>query len=111
MSGITQGVNAIAFSPDGRSLVTAGADGSVRFSDTATGQERGTITMAAKSLAFSPDGKQLAIADDKGTVRVLVADAEQTLAVRSAEIEAEHREIARVRRAPGDTLRRNGENR
>ena len=73
LNGITLGVRAIKFSPDGRTLVTASEDGSIRFYDAATAQERATFKMAVGSLAFSPDGSQLAIVDDKAAVRVLRA--------------------------------------
>ncbi len=57
-------INHFVFSPDGRSLVTAGGDEVLRFWDVATGKEqrhcdtRGWIW----SIAFSPDGKTLASA-------------------------------------------------
>ena len=66
------GVNAVAFSPAGRLLATAAADGYVRLWDPATGTAVGRpmLTAAtsgpggpdAHALAFSPDGKILATA-------------------------------------------------
>ena len=66
------GVNAVAFSPAGRLLATAAADGYVRLWDPATGTAVGRpmLTAAAPglggpdahALAFSPDGKTLATA-------------------------------------------------
>lgn len=60
----------LIFSPDGRTLVTGEADGSIRFVEVATGQERrrlrtrpgGGISSdsAVPPLVFSPDGKTLA---------------------------------------------------
>ena len=54
---------ALAFSPDGKTLATTGADRGVRFWDVASGREDRRIDGAGsgRALAFSPDGQTLAI--------------------------------------------------
>jgi WD40 repeat protein/tetratricopeptide (TPR) repeat protein len=57
-------VAALAFSPDGKVLVTGGYDSAVHFWDTAKGTPLGRplfLGDIVQSLAFSPDGKILAV--------------------------------------------------
>ncbi|HUK69035.1 MAG TPA: AAA family ATPase, partial [Streptosporangiaceae bacterium] len=67
-------VNAVAFSPDGKTLATAGSDGRIRLWDVATHRQIGAPMTADRSLvnavAFSPDGNMLATASDDGTARL-----------------------------------------
>jgi RNA polymerase sigma factor (sigma-70 family) len=64
------GFSTLAFSPDGKTLVTTGQDDMLRFWDPQTGKELRQISLgnrtylgnrAAAALAFSPDGKTLAV--------------------------------------------------
>ncbi|MGN9786229.1 hypothetical protein ACTMTF_32705 [Nonomuraea sp. ZG12] len=57
----SEGVNDVAFSPDGTWLATAG-DRVTRIWDVATGAAAHTIPEGSQSLAFSPDGLLLATA-------------------------------------------------
>ncbi|HSL42851.1 MAG TPA: AAA family ATPase [Anaerolineales bacterium] len=61
---------ALAYSPDGKHLVTASQDGTAKLWDPATGQELLTLSLAGEggvgSLAFSPDGTRLAVSTDSG---------------------------------------------
>ena len=76
LEGHGRGISSIAFSPDGRSLVTGSYDYTVRLWDLATGQEKWRLHHGGNtvnSVAFSPDGRLVLSGGDDGTVRLIDA--------------------------------------
>ncbi len=73
LSGHTADINSVAFSPDGRFVVTASADGTARVWDAATGASRGELrghSGSVNSASFSPDGKLIVTAGNDASVRL-----------------------------------------
>ena len=63
IAGHTDGINSVAFSPDGKMLVGGGTDGEVRVWDAETGELTGLLaehTNRVTTVSFSPDGRTLA---------------------------------------------------
>ena len=62
LTGHTDSVNSIAFSPDGETFASGSRDRTIRFWGTATGEHQRTFTNtnSVNSIAFSPDAKTLA---------------------------------------------------
>ena len=71
--GHTLEINDAQFSFDGRLVITAGADGSARLWEAATGREIRALqghTRGINSARFSPDGGAVVTASDDSTVRI-----------------------------------------
>lgn len=67
-----KGIDAVAFSPDGKTLVGIGPGHSLWSCDTATGKDLVEFkghTDWVRAVTFSPDGKLLASAGEDGTIR------------------------------------------
>src|SRR5581483_12261907 len=65
-------LHAVAFCPEGRRLATAGADGSARLWDVATGSPLSSPLRhggPVRAVAFHPEGSLVATAGDDGAIR------------------------------------------
>ena len=84
--GHTGRVHSVAFSPDGRRIVSGNSAGMARVWDAETGQETLTLLKGqpeqVQSVAFSPDGRRIAGGGGRGdgTVKVWDAGPEEALA-------------------------------
>jgi WD40 repeat protein/tRNA A-37 threonylcarbamoyl transferase component Bud32 len=73
VKGHEMAVKAVVFSPDGKRLVSAGQDRTLRIWDAATGTETMTLRGhdgAVTAVAFAPRGERMASAGGDGTVRL-----------------------------------------
>jgi len=72
-SGHTDDVNSVAFSPDGKQLLTGSHDYTIKLWDVASGNEIKTFkghSYDVNSVAFSPDGKQIISGSDDKTIKL-----------------------------------------
>src|SRR5262249_23211466 len=71
--GHTDAIYVVAFSPDGKQALTAGADTTTRLWDLSTGQQLhifGGHTDAIRAVSFSADGKEVLTGGEYGTARL-----------------------------------------
>ncbi|MEC4804218.1 MAG: WD40 repeat domain-containing serine/threonine-protein kinase [Jaaginema sp. PMC 1079.18] len=72
-TGAVPGVNAVAYSPDGRILASGGSDGAIALWDAQTGELLRSFkahSQGINTIAFRPDGRQLATGSGDHTVKL-----------------------------------------
>ncbi|KAK5202848.1 hypothetical protein LTR96_011230 [Exophiala xenobiotica] len=94
LAGHSELVTAVAFSPNGRQIVSGSWDKTIRIWDATTGQVEKTLaghSGAVDAVAFSPDGRQIVSGSRDNTIKIWDAttgQVEKTLAGHSAGVTA-----------------------
>jgi WD40 repeat protein len=95
LSGHTNNVVPIVFTPDGKRIVSGGHDNTIKVWDVASGRLERTLTGHTNtifSLATSPDGKRVASASSDKTVKIW--DVESGRAIRTISVNEQVQNIA-----------------
>jgi WD40 repeat protein len=73
LAGYSNSVMVVAFSLDGRQIVSASSDRTMKLWDATTGYLQKTLTGHSNwvmAISFSPDGKQIASASSDQTIKL-----------------------------------------
>lgn len=73
LKGHSKGISSVAFSPDGKCIVSGSSDATVRVWDAETGEALRTLTGHSRdvsSVAFSPDGNVIASGSLDGALKI-----------------------------------------
>jgi hypothetical protein len=82
LSGHSDGVSSVAYSPDGWYIASGSLDNTIRIWNAESGRELRTLSGhsdTVRSVAYSPDGRYLASGSDDRTIRIWDAESGQEL--------------------------------
>jgi RNA polymerase sigma factor (sigma-70 family) len=107
-TGHQSAVVSVQYTPDGKSVISRGADGTVRTWDATNGKELNRTTSPAGPFASvsSPDGRRSAVVSDDGTLKISDAAGKELASIKMAK-----KDMLRLIFSPdGKTLAVNGWN-